>query len=139
MDQKSQLMADSDAVVLLQRIQKWREELPGRPRRLPEWFWQAAGNLSQRHGSWRTAKFFRLNTSDLKRHMAGGVDRAATKERSATKSAFVELPTPNIQVQSRGVVIEFEDRKGVKLTVRGCDTRGLDLGALAASFFRKCR
>ena len=38
-----------------------------------------------------------------------------------------------------GVVNEFEDRKGVKLMVRGCDPRGLDLEAVADSFSQKCR
>jgi len=56
----SQLLADGDAVALLQRIQELRQELPGGSRRLPGWSWQAVGDLAHRHGIWRTAKFFRF-------------------------------------------------------------------------------
>ena len=135
----SQLLADGDAVALLQRIQELRQELPGGSRRLPGWSWQAVGDLAHRHGIWRTAKFFRFKSSDFKRHLLGACEDVAVIKRPAPKAAIVELPTPCIQTTNGGVVMEFEDRRGVKITVRGCATRGLDRVGLADSFFRRCR
>ena len=113
-----------------ERFEKWRKR--GRARRkIPDRLWDLARSLAETYGVNRTARALRLDYYDLKgRVEAAGPSRAPAPETAAT---FVEvLPQPGGEC-----VVEIEDRRGAKMTIRLSGT--VDVVALAKSFLGKRR
>ncbi len=113
-----------------ERFEKWRKR--GRARRkIPDRLWDLARALAETYGVNRTAQVLRLDYCDLKRRVeAAGLNAAPGSETAAT---FVEvLPQPGGEC-----VVEIEDRRGAKMTIRLSGT--VDVVALAKSFLGKRR
>jgi hypothetical protein len=85
-----------------QRLEEWRST--NRPRSpLPEWVWQEAVKLAQRHGVNCTARTLRLDYMQLKKRLP------ARSQPNATN--FVELMAAAVPNRSR-CLIEVESRQG---------------------------
>src|SRR6266849_5698508 len=84
------------------RMEEWRSA--NRPRSpLPEWVWQEAITLAQRHGVNCTARALRLDYMQLKKRLAVRPQRSSTN--------FVELIATAVPGSTR-CLIEVESRQG---------------------------
>jgi len=117
-------------VLATERFEKWRKRGPSR-RKIPERLWDLARTLAETYGVNRTARALRLDYYDLKRRVeAAGRSGAPDAETTAT---FVEvLPRAGGEC-----VIEIEDRRGAKMTIRLPGP--VDAVALARSFLGRRR
>lgn len=70
---------------LSQRLEEWRGANPPRTR-LPEWIWEAAVEMAQRHGLHCTTKALRMDYMRLKKRLPAG-----TQPSRSTSAAFLEL------------------------------------------------
>jgi hypothetical protein len=90
--------------------------------------------LARRYGLSRVAQVLRVNYTALKRHLvATAVPQAPGS--GAIAAEFVEVPMtacPNSQL-----VIELEDRKGSRLTLRLAQTHSAGALALAQGLWRQ--
>jgi hypothetical protein len=98
---------------LARRLDAYRNK-PRRQRRLPEKLWAAAARLALEHGVCRVQQALRLSFPDLKRRVRA-LSRPAAK---STCPAFVELQVPPFAAGAGAVVLELEDGRGRKLTLR---------------------
>jgi hypothetical protein len=90
--------------------------------------------LARRYGLSRVAQVLRLNYTALKHHLAATATRQAPRS-GAIAAAFVEVPMtacPDSQW-----VIELEDRKGSKLTLRLGQSDSVGALALAQGLWRQ--
>ena len=116
-----------------QRFEAWRGTRVGRSR-IPAELWDLAVSLAERHGSSRVSKALRLSFRDLKRRIA----RAKPIVPHPASSSFVELdlrrsfPLPES-------VIELQEPKGAKITIRLTGSTSLDVIALSNAFFGSVR
>ena len=112
------------------RFEKWRKRGPVR-RKIPERLWDLARALAETYGVNKTARALRLDYYDLKgRVEALGRGAAPPPETAAT---FVEV----LPRQGGECVVEIEDRRGGKMTIR-LPGPG-DAVALAKSFLGRRR
>src|ERR1039457_5886199 len=82
---------------------------------IPEPLWRTMVRLARRYGLSRVAPVLRVNYTALNRHLVAAAAPQAPRS-GAIAAEFVEVPMtacPNSQL-----VIELEDRKGSKLTLR---------------------
>ena len=90
--------------------------------------------LARRYGLSRVAQVLRVNYTALKRHLVATAAPQAPRS-GAIAAEFVEVPMtacPNSQW-----VIELEDRKGSKLTLRLAQTDSAGALALAQGLWRQ--
>ena len=101
-----------ESIARLQRqLDQFRSTQPQRTK-LPESLWQAAVELARQHGVYSVAHPLRLDYVGLKKRLGG----ASTRQRKATKPAFVELIGPN-RAQLEECVIDLESSGGSKMRI----------------------
>ena len=121
-----------DLKTACQRFEAWRRTRIGRSR-IPAELWDLAVSLAERHGNSRVSKTLRLSYRDLQRH-AARTDPTV----QPPASSFVELdlgrsfPLPEC-------VIELQEPKGSKITIRLSGSNSLDVIALSKAFFGRVR
>lgn len=102
-----------DLLEVSKQLEQWRDAHPRRAR-LPESFWTAAVEMTQRHGLHRTAKVLRLDYTRLKKRLAGAVAPAG-----AAPPAFLELLAPATS-GSAECVVEWESVRGrMRVAMKG--------------------
>jgi hypothetical protein len=102
-----------EPIAQLQRqLDQFRSTQPRRTK-LPESLWQAAVELARQHGVYSVAHPLRLDYMGLKKRLGG----ALTRQRKATKPAFVELIGPD-RAQLEECVIDFESSGGSKMRIQ---------------------
>lgn len=99
-----------DLLQLKHRLEQWRSTNPPRTR-LPEPIWEAAAEMAQRHGLYRTIKALRLDYMALKKRLPANAPQAPP--------AFLELLTPPAAVAME-CVVELESAGGrMRVTTKG--------------------
>jgi hypothetical protein len=102
-----------EPIAQLQRqLDQFRSTQPRRTK-LPESLWQAAVELARQHSVYSVAHPLRLDYMGLKNRLGG----ALTRQRKATKPAFVELIGPD-RAQLEECVIDFESSGGSKMRIQ---------------------
>lgn len=115
---------------LARRLEAHRK-IRRRPRALPEKFWRRAARLAGKYGVCRVQQALRLNYHDLKRRQEQRSERAAKRVRPA----FVELQVARCSPVLGVAVLELEDGRGRKLTVRLATEDNGKLAAAAAALW----
>ena len=102
-----------EPIAQLQRqLDQFRSTQPRRTK-LPESLWQGAVELARQHGVYSVAHPLRLDYMGLKKRFGG----ASTRQRKATKPAFVELIGPD-RAPLEECVIDFESSGGSKMRIQ---------------------
>jgi hypothetical protein len=100
---------------------------------IPQALWRVMVPLARAHGVSAIAQALRVNYTGLKDHLLA--DSAATPLGVVSQAGFVELPmTPGLA--GSPMVIELEDRLGLKLTVRLVQGGNSEVLALAMELWR---
>jgi hypothetical protein len=99
---------------------------------MPEPLWKEAAGLARTHGVNPVARILRLDYYSLKRRTVGSVKKPPVKRERAP--AFVELDLSEGFGTGECVVV-LEHPGGAKMTLRFPRLEGIDLGALAKSFW----
>lgn len=129
---KPLLSLPRDLKTACKRFEAWRRTRVGRSR-IPAELWDLAVSLAERHGNSRVSKTLRLSYRDLQRHVARTKPMVPPPD-----SSFLELdlgrsfPLPES-------VIELQDPKGSKITIRLPGSNSLDVIALSNAFFGSVR
>ena len=118
-----------------QRFQRWRNSRKKRRERIPERLWRAAVKLCTEYSINTVAMALRVNHTDLKRR----ADTASGGQfREVFEPTFLEVDLP--QSTPRGeCVLELEDRRGAKMTIRLKDSSALDVVGLSKAFWSRRR
>lgn len=112
----------------------WRQRRKHREP-IPEALWRAMVGLARGYGLSPVAQALRINYTALKRHLMATTVPPATRS-GALAPELVEVPMPAWS-SSPAWVIELEDRRGLKLTLRlGQTDRAVAL-ALAQGLWRQ--
>jgi hypothetical protein len=96
---------------LVRRLEAYRNN-PHRQQRLPEELWAEAARLAREHGVGRVQQVLRLSYPDLKRRVL------ALSAANSVRPAFVELRAAPMSTAPDAAVLELEDGRGKKLTLR---------------------
>ena len=102
-----------DLLQLNQRFEEWRRANPPRTH-LPESMWDAAVEMAQRHGLYRTTKALRLDYTRLKKRLPADTQ----PQRPSAPPVFLEL----LAAPSTGAecVVELESAVGrLRVSMRG--------------------
>lgn len=118
------------------QLEKWRKRRSSLRERIPEALWQSAARLAREHGVHPIASALRLNYDHLKRRVSTGSETAVACQTS--EPAFVELEVGQPSSEAH-CVVELEDRRGAKMTIRLEGSSGVDVVGLAGAFWRKRR
>ena len=110
----------------------WRKGRKTRSR-VPDELWDTAVPLARKHGLNRVSRALGVNYDSLKRRMARTVD--STRE-APTAATFVEVSRSKVAEE---YVIELEERRGAKMTIRLSSSSAIDIVGLASAFFRRRR
>ena len=101
---------------------------------IPQALWRVMVPLARAHGVSAIARALRVNYTGLRDHLLA--DSAATPLGGVSQAGFVELPmTPGLA--GPPMVIELEDRFGLKLTVRLVQGSHSEALALARELWRQ--
>lgn len=113
------------------RVEKWRRGKQTGSR-MPDALWDEAARLARAHGVNMVARHLHLDYYNLKRRTTGRAKKAPVKrERRPT---FVELDLSEAFGKGEFVVV-LEHPGGAKMTLRFPRSEGVDLAALAKSFW----
>lgn len=118
------------------RLEAWRRSRRSLRERIPERLWQSAARLARTHGVHPIARALRLNYDHLKRRVGEGRETAEAGQ--ASEPAFVELDLGQPRSEAH-CVVELEDRRGAKMTIRLEGASQVDVVGLAGAFWRKRR
>ena len=115
------------------RLDHWRSNRTSRG--VPEELWKAAVEFAKVHGVSRVAQGLGLNYGALRRRVDDTKRRRG--EGAVTKPSFVEVEVGALASQETECIVELEDRKKGKMTIRLRGTSGVDVAALAATFWKR--
>ena len=101
---------------------------------IPETLWRVMVNLARGYGLSPVAQALRVNYTALKRHLVATAAPQAARS-GAVAPEFVEVPMTARPSTSQWV-IELEDRRGVKLTLRLAPSDSATALALAQGLWR---
>ena len=111
---------------------RWRKGRKTRTR-VPDELWDTAVPLARKYSLYRVSRVLGVNYDSLKRRVA----RAANdKPEAPNVPTFVEVSRPQV---SEECVIEFEERRGAKMTIRLSGSGNIDVVGLASAFLRRRR
>lgn len=129
MGSKRRAEPSREILAVRRQVERWRRTRP-RSGRMPEELWELAVGLAGVHGVNPIARALGLDYYSLKKRLV------AAGESSQSSPAFVELDVASAG-SSTECVLEFEERRGSKLTVR---LRGsVDVAAILESFWKRRR
>lgn len=112
------------------RLEAYRNK-PRRQRRLPEALWREAALLALEHGVCRVQQALRLSYPDLKRRVRA-LSLPAAK---STRPAFVELQVSPNALAGGAAVLELEDGRGRRLTLRLASEDSAKLAAAVSALW----
>jgi anti-sigma-K factor RskA len=135
---KTTTKSDPTFAAAIARVQPaltaWRQKRKHREP-IPEPLWRTMVRLARRYGLSRVAQVLRVNYTALKRHLVATAAPQAPRS-GAIAAEFVEVPMSTCPSGSPWV-IELEDRKGSKLTLRLAQTDSAGALALAQGLWRQ--
>ena len=111
---------------------QWRKGRKIRTR-VPDELWDTAVPLARKHSLYRVARSLGVNYDSLKRRMARVAD---DRPEAPSAPKFVEVSRPKVTEEC---VIELEERRGAKMTIRLSGSSSIDIVGLASAFFRRRR
>ena len=114
------------------QLDAWRQSR-ARGERIPESLWQAAAELARAFGVGRVARALGVGYHPLKEWAQAPREPGRSAEKAA---AFIELPMAAPMHRSEWLV-ELEDGRGAKMTLRLGPGSGSDVLALAQAFWRR--
>lgn len=120
----------SDLKAVRKRFEQWRATRSGRSR-VPESLWSLAVPAAKAHGIYRVSQVLRVNYQGLKRRVADAKPVSRPEESS---SPFVEFDLSR-SFSPTECLIQLEDHKGSKMTIRHTGSSSLDAIALCDVFF----
>ena len=112
-----------------QQIERWRSTRAQRGP-MPAPLWDSATALARVHGVYQISKALRVHYDALKKRVTDG-------EQPEVRGEFVELNTLHGRGDFGTTVLEFCRADGTKMVVRTPEPSGMDLLALAESFWRR--
>ena len=125
----------SELKTVHERFGRWRETKQGRER-IPERLWRAAVKLCADYSMNTVAEVLRVNHTELKKRAdATGNDGASGEIFQPT---FVEVDLHQ-RTPSGECVVELEDRRGAKMTIRVRGSSTLDVVGLSKAFWNRQR
>jgi hypothetical protein len=128
---KSNSVIAAAVATVQQPLAAWRQQR--RPREpIPKGLWRKIVPLARVHGVSPIAQALRLNYTALKSRVVGGCVAAPAGDRA---SGFVEAPAAPWLVGPQ-YVLELEDRRGAKLTLRVARGGETEVLALAHGLWR---
>lgn len=129
-----QIQFSSDIEPVRHQLQEWRRTRKYKTAPIPEALWIALARLARIYGVNRVSRELRIEYSSLKnRAEAGPLAQAMATGRH---DHFVEVsmgPPP----PSAGCIVELEDRRGSKMTLRLAATNGTDVLTMVEAFWRR--
>ena len=131
MNTESQSFSSSVEAVRGQ-LDAWRQSRTG-GERIPESLWQSAAELARALGVGRVARALGVGYHPLKERVQSSREPGHSAEKPV---AFIELPVPAPMPRSEWLV-ELEDGRGAKMTLRLGPGSGRDVLALAHAFWRR--
>jgi hypothetical protein len=114
------------------QLQAWRQTRK-RGEHIPETLWRALGELARGFGVGRVSKALGVGYHALKERTREPTQSAGGGNDSA---AFVELPMPGAAARSHWVV-ELEDGRGAKMTLRLGSGSGSEVLSLVQAFWSR--
>lgn len=114
------------------QLDAWRQSR-NRGERIPESLWQAAAELARAFGVGRVARALGVGYHPLKERAQSSPKPSRSTEKAA---AFIELPVPAPMHPSEWLV-ELEDGRGAKMTLRLAPGSGNEVLTLAQAFWRR--
>jgi len=109
------------------QLEEWRRSRKNQRALTPPHVWEAMALLARTHGINRVCRALRVDYYALKRRVQGP---------QAALPTFVEV-FPPIAPQAAGDIVEVEDRRGRKMTLRLSPNNRADTLALIQSFWRR--
>jgi hypothetical protein len=117
------------------QLETWRRSRK-RGEHIPETLWQAMGELARGYGVGRVSRALGVGYHALKERARGPEQSAA--DCGNNSAVFVELPTPGAAPRSDWVV-ELEDGRGAKMTLRLGSGSGTEVLSLVQAFWSRPR
>jgi hypothetical protein len=114
------------------QFETWRQTRKQRER-IPEGLWEAAAKLAGAFGIGRVARVLGVGYYALKERAQAGCQPSRSGHPGA---AFIELPLP-APIPRSDYVVELEDGRGAKMTLRLAPGSGSEVVALAQAFWRR--
>jgi len=111
---------------------RWRKGRKIRTR-VPDELWDTAVPLARKHGVNRVSRALGVNYDSLKRRMTRTVD---DRHEAPSVPTFVEVSQAKVRDEC---VIELEERRGQKMTIRLSGSGNIDIVGLASAFLRRRR
>lgn len=112
------------------RLEAWRQARQ-RGERIPEDLWQAMGQLACEFGVGRVARVLGVGYHALQERA-----REPGEPAESSQAVFVELPLPGTVPQS-DCVVELEDGRGAKMTLRLGPGSGSQVLSIVQAFWSK--
>jgi len=109
------------------QLEDWRRTRTKQRARIPQAVWEAMTPVARTHGVNRVCRALRIDYYSLKRRV---------ESTAPTSPKFVEVISP-IGSASTGEVVEVEDRRGRKMTLRLSPDNRADALALIQLFWRQ--
>lgn len=133
---KTSTKSDTSFLAAIARVQSeltaWRRQRKIREP-IPGCLWRAMVSLARRYGLSPVAQGLRVNYTALKQHLMASA--SAPRSKSGATANFVEVPLTGWPGGSQWV-IELEDGKGSKLTLRLAQTDGAHVLAVVQGLWR---
>jgi hypothetical protein len=101
---------------------------------IPESLWEAAVKLASAFGVGRVSRVLGVGYHALKERAQDGCQPSRSSNPAA---AFIELPLPTTPIPQSDYVVELEDGRGAKMTLRLAPGSGSEVLALAQAFWRR--
>ena len=117
----------SDIEPVRRQLEEWRRTRKHQRAAIPQAVWDGMTPVARLHGVNRVCRALRIDYYALKRRVQGTGPAAA---------AFVEVISP-IGSAATGDIVEVEDRRGRKMTLRLSSANRADTLALIQSFWRR--
>jgi hypothetical protein len=115
-------------------VEAWRRSRK-KGERIPEQLWQAMGELARAFGVGRVSRVLGVGYHALKERARGPAHAAESRNNSAV---FVELPMPGAVPRS-DCVVELEDGRGAKMTLRLGSDSGTQMLSIVQAFWGRER
>lgn len=128
---RKQIQFFSNLERVRRQLERWRRTRKPKER-IPQALWNARAQLARRHGISRVARALRLQYDALRDRAEAAPGPKAT----ATPGPFVEVPLRTPRTPA-ACVVELEDERGWKMTLRLAAAHGADAAALVEAFWRR--
>lgn len=117
-----------------QQFENWRKNRKSKCSPIPEYLWEAAMGLHGEYSIYKIAKTLRLDYSKLKSKILN-----ASKKKTESTPAFIQLDIPAAQPGHNEWAIEMENADGAKMKISGTCSEMPDIALICQNFLGRKR